>query len=509
MSPSSISAYGSSLLNATVFINGAPATVPISVSFTSPCVASGKATLSSPVTTVSGIATSTYTDKNCASATDLITASVTGGTSVSTTINVALPSVNNIKFVTATPTIIGTSTAGAATLPKNSVVKFKVVDSNDNGKAGVWVDFSLVPASAPGGIVLSSTSATSDVNGEVSTTVTSGTIPTPVWVVATVRNNTNILTQSNTLTITTGLPTQSSFSLSVQTYNIEGWQYDGITSNLTVIASDRLGNPLPDGTAINFIAEGAQIAPASCTTAAGTCSVAFKSADERPTDGRVTVLAYTLGEKSFIDVNGNNSYDLGETFYDIGDPYIDANENGLWDSGETYIFSNTPGSSACLTRPSGAALPWNYSDVPSKENTCTGTWVSNYVRRDRVLCLSGSEAFISPTSVSMGGLSSSPFLFTLRDLNNNPLPAGTTITVGENQVKYTPFGATTASKATVAVSGGTPVLNTCQVGGTSFVVSISGDYSAGVPISSIRGYVYLNFTTPKGLITSIPVTVYP
>jgi hypothetical protein len=97
----------------------------------------------------------------------------------------------------------------------------------------------------------------------VTVSLSSGTVPTPVWVVATV-HGTTLSTQSNTLTITTGLPTQDFFSLSIQTSNIEGWDYDGITSALMIIASDRLGNPVPDGTAVNFITEGAQITPATC-----------------------------------------------------------------------------------------------------------------------------------------------------------------------------------------------------------------------------------------------------
>ena len=69
-------------------------------------------------------------------------------------------------------------------------------------------------------------------------------------------------------------------------------------------------------------------------------------------NGRVTLVAYSLGEESFIDANGNNSYDSGETFYDLGDIYIDANENGQWDPGETYIALNL-GTSPCLTQPAG------------------------------------------------------------------------------------------------------------------------------------------------------------
>ena len=41
------------------------------------------------------------------------------------------------------------------------------------------------------------------------------------------------------------LPAQNGFSLSVQTSNIEGWSYDGVDTTLLVIASDRMGNPVP------------------------------------------------------------------------------------------------------------------------------------------------------------------------------------------------------------------------------------------------------------------------
>jgi hypothetical protein len=267
LTPASISAYGTSSVSVPVLVNGSPATVPISVAFTSPCASAlpvPKATLTTPVTSILGTATSTYTDNGCG-VPDLITASVTADTE-SAIITVAAPAANNIQFISAIPEIIGTKTVGAASLSKSSVVKFQVVDSSNNGMAGVVVDFSLQPATVPGGVTLSATQATSDSSGYVTTAVTSGTVPTPVWVVATLHDTPAIFSQSNTLTITTGLPTQNFFSLSASSWNIEGWNYNGVTSALTIIASDRLGNPVPDGTAINFVTEGSQIVPASCTT---------------------------------------------------------------------------------------------------------------------------------------------------------------------------------------------------------------------------------------------------
>jgi hypothetical protein len=485
--------------------------VPISVTFTSPCVTAGKATLSSPVTTVAGVATSTYKDNGCGTGSDAITASVTGDTA-NATITVAAPAANNIQFVSATPSVIGTSTAGAASLPTSSLVKFKVVDSSNNGISGVTVDFTLIPDSAPGGITLSATQATSDANGEISTSLSSGTIPTPVWVVATI-HSTSLKSQSNTLTITTGLPTQDFLSLSVQTYNLEGWSYDNETSTLTIIASDRLGNPVPNGTVINFITEGAHIdnvaadGYAFCETQGGVCSVTFRSAEFRPADGRITILAYAIGEKSFADTDRDNSYDAGETFYDIGDPYIDANENGLWDAGEFSIASTTSGSSACLTRPGATALPGSYANAPSKENSCTAAWGQNYVRRSAVIVLSGSDPTIFPTSVTMGSVCLNSFDLLLYDLNNNPMPAGTSITTGSNYIYYIPNGATAVSKPTVSITSGYPVENTNNYGGTTFRLTVEADCSAGVPVAYPSGYVYVDITTPKGKITGIPITV--
>ena len=513
---SSISAYGTSSVSVPVYLGASLTTVPISVTFTSPCVTSGKATLSSPVTTVAGVATSTYKDNGCGTGSDTITASVTGDTA-SATITVAAPAANNIQFVSATPSVIGTSTASASSLPTSSLVKFKVVDSSNNGISGVTVDFTLIPDSAPGGITLSATQATSDANGEVSTSLSSGTIPTPVWVVATI-HSTSLKSQSNTLTITTGLPTQDFFSLSVQTYNLEGWSYDNETSTLTIIASDRLGNPVPDGTAINFITAGSQITPASCTTKDGTCSVTFKSAESRPADGRITILAYAIGEKSFVDLNINNSYDAGETFYDIGDPYMDANENGIWDAGEFSIASTTSGSSACLTQPGATALPGSYANAPSKENTCTAVWGQNYVRRSAVIALSGSYACLTNASgsscvdpyevtVDMGSSCTKSFALVLTDINGNPMPADTTVGTGTSNVYFTT--STTTGTATTSIENGTPVLNTNHFGGTTVTLSISGgaDCTGGSVTQYPEGTLNMIVTTPNNNTTTIPITV--
>ncbi|MEN6637894.1 MAG: Ig-like domain-containing protein [Smithella sp.] len=500
---SSISAYGTTTVGAEIYVGGTLATVPISVTFNSTCVGEGKATISSPVTTVDGVATATYKDNGCGLGSDTITATVTDDTE-NISITVSVPATNNIQFTSAEPEIIGTSTASSSLLPTSSLLTFRVLDINGSAKSGVGVTFTMLPDNyADLGISFTPTTATSDSDGYVTTSVSSGTVPTPAWVVASITATPTIRSQSNTLVITTGLPTQNSFSLSTSSFNIEGWIYDGITSTLTIIASDRMGNPVPDGTAISFTAEGAQITPGTCQTSSGTCSVTFKSADSRPTDGRVTVLAYALGEESFVDLDGDNAYDSGETYVDLGIPFTDDDFDGVWDSGEDYL-STTSGSSSC---PAGY---W------SKTSTCNGSWGQNYVRESFEIILSGSDAYLDNYAVDMQDNCTASFELYLKDVNNNPMPAGTTVSVSDKEIYYVYDNSGTpvyAEASEVTITSGSPVRSSSVLGGTPIVLKVKGGTACNTAVSAstITNYPYgsadIKVTTPKGNIKTISVTV--
>jgi len=93
-----------------------------------------------------------------------------------------------------------------------------------------------------------------------------------------------------------------------------------------------------DGTAVSFTSEGGTI-DASCLTGLanttltdgtvitqkgipGSCTVRFCSAEPRAQDGRVTVLAYALGEESFSHTKNTNIYfDSGDPFQNLGEPF--------------------------------------------------------------------------------------------------------------------------------------------------------------------------------------------
>lgn len=510
---SSLSAYGSTSVSVQVFFNGVLTTTPLTVNFSSGCDSNGKASITKSVATINGVATATYTDKGCAGS-DIITASLQG-TSAQTTIAVAAPRASNIGYVSASPSSMALAGTGGAGLSSSSVVTFKVVDSTNNPVASKAVSFDL--STRVGGIKLNNQAsgpvqATSDGSGLVSVTVSAGSVPTPVWVTATLVDDPTIVTQSTNLTISTGRPTQDRFSLSIGTFNIEGWSRDGTTTRANVYAFDRLGNPVADGTVINFISEGAGIQP-SCVTAAGSCSVTVTSGELRPRvdsepstfavkAGRVTILAYAQGEESFDDLNQNNIYDAGEVFRDLGDAFVDNTENKVWASGEREIQFSALNTSACPAYPSDG----RYANAPYKAGTCDGVWGNAHVRRNIVMVLSSHvigtvtpSTFTitpkaNPTAVPpVAPVCSASFTFRMSDINNNPLPAGAALTAISGVTYKNDTGDTV--KATVSFPPGSDtVSNTNAPGGTFHTVLVEGSKCA----TDMTGSIGITVTSPSG-----------
>lgn len=498
VSPTSLSAYGTASVSATVSVNGAPPSTPVTVQFTSVCAANSLASLGQTaapvsVTTVNGVAATTYTDKGCGQA-DVLTASV-GTIQKTATITVAAPTAVSIQFVSSTPSQLVIKGTGGLGYSETSQVKFKVVDVAGNGLPNQTVRFGLTTNA--GGITLdgmnvapgSTISKLTGADGTVSVSVQSGTVPTSVWVTAAMGS---VATQSNQLIISTGRPSQNFFSLAAEILNMDGGNYDGAESKLTIRTADRMGNIVPDGTTINFVTEGAQIksgtgqagTTATCTTTSGACQVTMVSAEARPPDGRVTVLAYALGEESFSDLNGNNVYDAGETWDDLGNPCIDANENGVCDAGEQFIQYNAANNLSCPVSSS-----FNGSLLLSTPNSCDGAWGRAFVRNSMVIALSRNRATANVTAIAGAGCAFSAPI-TLTDGNNNPLPFNTALSVPSEMVAVQDSSATPKT-ATVSVFPNT-VPNTNVRGGTQHMVTVKLD-SCTAPL---RGNFTLGASTP-------------
>ena len=396
-----LSAYGQT--NLTLNLSGASVTSPVNISVSSSCVSQGKATLSpAAFTATSNAVTMQYRDNGCGAVqtSDQLQAVVTAtGSSRSLSLAIQPPTDSSIAFVTAAPEQIYLRGSGFA---ETSLVTFEVRDTAGNPLPNRIVELAL--QTGAGGVTMeslgigSTVQLTSNALGRVAVRVNSGTLPTPVRVSARLAANMAIATVSSNLSVAVGLPSQLNFSISQGSRNIEGYNIDGTPNTYQIIAADRSGNPVPAGTSINFVTEGGQIEAIKQTqlvNGIARTTANFVSAEPRPVDGRVTITAYALGEESFLDLNGNNAYDLGEPFQDLGNVFKDRNFDGLYDPTVDEFVPLTINNSGTCTPPGNVLLALDVS-IPSVPGTCNTGWSGAgqvYVRRaiETVLSTSGAR----------------------------------------------------------------------------------------------------------------------
>ncbi len=495
-------------------------TLPVDVDFSSNCTVSGTATLSSPITSSNGKASSTYLAKGCIDEDPITVSANAGGINLTAnaTVTVLAASAGSIEFVSATPENISLQGIGGQ---ESATVVFRVLDTNGDPVSNAMVNFAL--NTTAGGIELEPASATSDIDGLVQTVINSGTVATPVRVTASLDSVTPVISsQSSLLVISTGIPDQDSFSLSAETVNPEAWDIDGQKVAVTARLADAFNNPVPDGTAVSFTTEGGSI-ESSCLTSGGACSVIWTSQQPRPDyDGRASILAFAIGEESFPDLNGNGRFDSDEhdeflankdvsgDDYDLPEAFVDHNEDGMYDvtavnaeNEEFYDFVDPNGL--------GDGVQFSYDDEDGLYNgvlcnrDVNGDLVagcseqtSMHVRGQLVIVMSGSGAnFTTMSTVDFPYDAGTEFDDTLEiegesvgfasvyiaDLHDQPMPKGSVIE----------FEATAGS---VVGPNSFTWNNDNRNSGTTFSVSIEGE---GEPTT---GNLIVTVTTPSGAIST-------
>ncbi|WP_444889702.1 hypothetical protein [Microbulbifer sp. DLAB2-AA] len=459
------------------------------VEFSSNCSLSqpAVATLDSPVTTTEGKATSTYTAEGCEGQ-DSITATLVAYPSISASgqLTVMPPEVGSIEFVSAEPEIINIQGSGGK---ETSEVRFQVFSKDGLPMSGVEVNFTL--EEGEGNVNLASSSGTTDAAGEVIALVSAGSVALPVRVKATITdsNGNTSYTFSSDLVVSAGILDQDSFSLSASVLRVNGDDYDGVTSEITIRVGDD-NNTTPDGTAISFKTEYGRIA-GYCTTVDGNCSVDWNSQNPRapldykflgddgvmhslrtifnttcpvtglmggypcpqplgqPYGGRSTILAYALGQESYTDANSNGQYDTGETFVDLPEAFLDHNEDGAFgnsrsigscypncpeEAGDEELFIPLNGNGK-YDSGNGIYNGLSCSVAAEADGTCSKELV--HVSEELVILVAGSEPYgifrtldgnyTSSPEVEVGLGGATYLYFYLSDLYNGLLPEGTTV----------------------------------------------------------------------------------
>ena len=529
----SLSAGGTLGLNVVlVDANNDRSTSPTPVTFSSTCQANTQATLDVNVVTINGEARSTYEDVSCATVQgnqDTVIATVTVGSSelvARRTVNLAPENVGSISFVSANPESIVLKGTGGQGTQESSTLTFAVNGVLGNPLSQQVVRFSL--DTGVGDLTIDPLESLTNSQGLVSTRVTSGNVPTAVRVTAstTTLDDNEIKTQSDLLSINTGLPDQNSMSLSTNQFNPEANSFNGSFTIITAYLADSFNNPVPDGTTVNFTTEGGQIQP-TCNTVNGRCEVRWTAANPRADDHRITVTATAIGHETFFDTNGNNVLDLSDGgpiydgtdsgitrgdyhpsgFIDHSEAWRDDNENGLHDQGEQFFdFNNNQQFDGADEQFNGPQCTTSAFCAPAESQKL-------HVRKSLVMIMSGSSpritimdpARITPDAgnQALEYLNNRLVIFTNSpnvnrdDSSTQVVPEGNNRTFAVTLADFAaglgqtlPEGTTISVNTTGGILSGTTSLNIGNTigtndpagyGGQEFSFSITSPFSTGVP----------------------------
>ncbi|EWH07309.1 hypothetical protein AT00_06390 [Pseudoalteromonas lipolytica SCSIO 04301] len=468
--------------------NGNPIVTPLDVEFTSGCVESGLAVMDSKATSISGVATATYRTNGCnTSQGDTVTATVlTGGTPKVVNVNVPVSAaeVSSIEFIEATENVLALKGTGGVSRKEISQLTFKLTDEIGNAAKQKRMDFRI--SSTNGGISLSEVtdaggyshaSVSTDSEGLARIQVNAGFVPQavrvqacyipeelipadqnnnvtcwqelylecqkaeaernsnvscPVGELSLVSLDEQVVSVSDLVSISSGLPDGNSFTAGPTIINIEALNYIGDTTDISVYLADHFNNPVPDGTAVYLTTEGGAVGTLDgaefnpqleCNTVDGQCVAQWRSQNPKPftedkwgnkinsinpktgvincdlyfgsaapcmagirnaaffDDGvplgaRSTVLVTAKGQESYIDINGNGRFDTNEYYsgYDLPEAFIDHNENGFYD-GLAAIYDPVSGT---VTKSAEFCQEGDATDPCSPTNTNAGQFEENW-----------------------------------------------------------------------------------------------------------------------------------
>lgn len=249
--------------------------------------------------------------------------------------------------------------AGGNGRSETAILQFKVVDGAGAAVPGVRVAFESVPANV---VTLNSASGTTDASGIVSASVSSKAAPTSVVIKATVAGTT-FSTQSDSLTVTTGVAVAERFDLSASKYVLNR-DISGDPATIRVAVADARGNPVADGFAVVAVTNYGRVGTSSrggCVTANGICSIEYQVQNPRPADGeliQVTVSGNTGAGVTISDTIVLKATSVSEVgLYAPGSNIPLTSFSGLpFDANCKAVWTGELGTAKGFAAPAGASL---------------------------------------------------------------------------------------------------------------------------------------------------------
>jgi Bacterial Ig-like domain (group 1) len=314
--------------------------------------------------------------------------------------SVIAPVPQAINFLDANPSdkAIVIKGAGGAGRSESATLRFRVVNSSNTPIQGAVINFSV----SSGLVTLNTTQATSDADGVVSATVSSGTQPASVVVTAVAAANNTVTANSGNLSVSNGITIAGGLELVAKVYNVDGGT-TGAETDISAFLRDAAGNLVPDGTVVSFTTDFGAVGSSSagsCPTVNGTCSVKFRVQEPRGTGiativGSVATSNPILSTSIQVHMSKSSSaralisstgpvatvLDLGSSCKDILTLYAGDADNLAIAAGST-ITVRTPGKNVTATIKNGSPvldslnyLPTSFRieiDATAAAPACTG-----------------------------------------------------------------------------------------------------------------------------------------
>lgn len=284
------------------------------------------------------------------------------------------------------PSTLSTLAVSSTMVASSTPVFFRVRDAMGMPVEGIDVNFLVAPNSAAGCTLVPLRDRTNAM-GIARTTLFSGDSPGTAIVLARVFSLPD--TQSTNFNIVIGRVNEGRMQLSCNRTTLGALQSatpprNDQNATCTVTLADRSGRNPPFALNVSWLTEAGSIPPSSTSTPGATSvSTTFNSGGmlpvpttplpavggpfsapaepflvgNNPRDNFVSIVAAVQGEEEFWDGSGasrgvaNGTWDPGEYWVDLPEPFADSNDNGVWDPGEPFIDTDRVNCATGLVEP--------------------------------------------------------------------------------------------------------------------------------------------------------------